>query len=112
MEVERLKRENKLERAKKRVDELKGFYVHLTIYLAVTTLITIVKIVGNMGNGESLGEAIWDFGTFAVWLFWGIGLLFHAIKIFSLNPFFNKDWEQRQIRKYMEKEKKEIEKYK
>ena len=65
-----------------------------------------------MGNGESLGEAIWDFGTFAVWLFWGIGLLFHAIKIFSLNPFFNKDWEQRQIRKYMEKEKKEIEKYK
>lgn len=112
MEVERLKRENKLERAKKRVDEIKGFYVHLTIYLAVNTLITIVNIVKNMGNGESLGEAIWDYGTFAVWLFWGIGLLFHAIKVFSLNPFFNKDWEQRQIRKYMEKEKKEIKKYK
>lgn len=112
MELEPNKRDKKLELAKKRVQELKGFYVHLSIYIAVNTLITLLKIVRNTNNGESLGEAIWDFGTFAVWIFWGIGLVFHALKVFSINPIFNKDWEQRQIRKYMEKEKKEIKKYK
>ncbi|RTE53105.1 hypothetical protein EHW67_13065 [Arenibacter aquaticus] len=112
MELEPNKRDEKLKQAKKRVQELKGFYVHLSIYIAVNTLITLLKIVRNTNNGESLGEAIWDFGTFAVWIFWGIGVVFHALKVFSINPIFNKDWEQRQIRKYMESEKKEIEKYK
>jgi hypothetical protein len=38
--------------------------------------------------------------------------LFHGLKVFSYNPFFNKEWEERQIRKYMEREKREAEKYK
>ena len=103
--------ENKLERAKKHVVELKGFYIHLVVYLAVNVFITTVKIIRNLSNGESFLEAFWDFGSFAVWLFWGIGLLFHGLKVFSYNPFFNKEWEERQISKYMEKEKKESEKY-
>ncbi len=105
-------KEVKLERAKKQVAELKGFYVHLGVYLAVNVFVTVAKILWNLGNGESFMEAFWDFGTFAVWLFWGIGLLFHGLKVFSYNPFFNKEWEERQIRKYMEKEKRESEKYK
>lgn len=104
-------KENKLERAKKHVVELKGFYIHLVVYLAVNVFITTVKIIRNLSNGESFLEAFWDFGSFAVWLFWGIGLLFHGLKVFSYNPFFNKEWEERQISKYMEKEKKESEKY-
>tara|TARA_R110000787_G_scaffold149049_1_gene263036 strand:- start:46 stop:384 length:339 start_codon:yes stop_codon:yes gene_type:complete len=112
MEIMDYDKGNKLKRAKKHVAELKGFYVHLVVYLAVNVFITTAKIVRNLGNGESFMEAFWDFGTFAVWLFWGIGLLFHGLKVFSYNPFFNKDWEDRQIRRYMEKEKREAEKYK
>ncbi|WP_251795844.1 MULTISPECIES: 2TM domain-containing protein [unclassified Arenibacter] len=60
-----------------------------------------------------MGNPLWrHFGTFTVWLFWGIGLLFHGLKVFSYNPFFNKDWEEKHIRKYMEEEKREVEKYK
>jgi hypothetical protein len=102
---------DKRERAKKQIDELKGFYIHLTSYLLVNGFISTAKIIRDMQEGETFMQAFWDFGTMAVWLFWGIGLLFHAMKVFSFNPFFGKEWEERQIRKYMEKEKEESKKY-
>ncbi|MGB5818192.1 MAG: 2TM domain-containing protein [Saonia sp.] len=111
MELMENKNSEKLLRAKKRVDELRGFYIHLTVYIAVNGFITINKIIRNMGNGETFGEAFWDFGTFAVWFFWGVGLAFHAFKVFSFNPFFSKDWEERQIQKYIEKDKEEAKKF-
>ena len=102
---------DKRERAKQRVGELKGFYIHLVVYIVVNSFITISKIVGNIYNGETFSEAFWDFGTFAVWIFWGIGLAFHAMKVFAYNPFFGKEWEERHIKKYMEKDEKESRKY-
>lgn len=112
MEIMDNTHEKKLKRAKKRVEELKGFYIHLAVYLIINTFISLNKVIRNVyGNGESFKEAIWDFGTFAVWIFWGIGLAFHTIHVFGLNPFFGKDWEEKQIEKYIEKDKKEAEKY-
>jgi hypothetical protein len=35
---------------------------------------------------------------------WGIGVLFHAIKTFDLNPFFGKQWEKRKIEEIMRNE--------
>ncbi len=103
---------NKKQRAEGHVKQLKGFYTHLTIYLAVNTLITIIKMFGHMSNGATLFEALWNFETFIVWFFWGIGLAAHAVKVFSFNPFFGKDWEKRQLEKYMDQERTEVEKYK
>ncbi len=103
--------EEKRMRAKQRIEELKGFYIHLVVYVLVNLFITVSKLVANFNNGENFGEAFWDFGTFAVWIFWGIGLMFHAIKVFSLNPFFGRDWEERQIQKYMEEDKRESQRY-
>ncbi len=111
MEVMENRNDEKMKRAKKRVEELKGFYIHLTVYILVNTFISAMKIVRDLGDGESFGEAFWDFGTFAVWFFWGIGMFFHGVKVFSYNPFFGKDWERRQIQKYMDKDKKDAEKY-
>ncbi|MCM4169154.1 hypothetical protein KCTC52924_00079 [Arenibacter antarcticus] len=102
----------KKKRAKKRIEELKGFYVHLVIFIVINLFISIHKIVGNLQDGETLWEAFWDFGTFAVWIFWGVGVVFHASKTFNYNPFFTKEWEDRQIKKFMEEDRKESEKYK
>lgn len=99
---------NKLERAKERVARLKGFYIHATIYTIINTVI-LWNIFSNNGYN---GEGFWQLGNFTTLFFWGIGLFFHAVKVFNLNPFFNKDWEKRQIQKYMEEDKKEAEKYK
>ncbi|MBD1261100.1 2TM domain-containing protein [Maribacter polysiphoniae] len=111
MEIMDKKDNGKLDRVKKRVEELKGFYIHFAVYIMVNTFISIMKVVRNLGDGEGFSEAFWDFGTFAVWLFWGIGLFFHGVKVFSYNPFFGKDWEKRQIQKYMDKDIKESKKY-
>jgi len=102
--------DKKLKRAKERLKELKGFYWHLAAYIGVNSFITISTIIGRMSNGASFLDVL-DFGTFAVWFFWGIGLFFHGIKVFSYNPIFSKEWEERQIQKYIEKDKREAEKY-
>ncbi len=99
--------EEKLRRAKKRVQELKGFYIHLAVYLLVNIFILINIYIETRNDGGTF----WKWGHFFTLFFWGIGLAFHAIKVFNLNPFFGKDWEQRQIRKYIEKDKKEANKY-
>jgi len=102
---------NKQQRAEKRIKELKEFYNHLTSYIIVNLVISIAKVMRNLNNGEGLKEAIWDFSTFAVWLFWGVGLAFHAVKVFSLNSFFGKNWEAKQIQKFMQEEAEEVNKY-
>ncbi len=108
--MQQLPDNKKIARARQRVDELKGFYVHLTVYIVVNTFISTSKILGNLENGESFNEAFFDLGTFFVWGAWGIGLGFHAAKIFGYS-LFSKDWEQRQIQKYIEEDEREAEKF-
>ncbi|MGI9552378.1 MAG: 2TM domain-containing protein [Aurantibacter sp.] len=112
MEVNDNSKRSKMRRARKRIEELKGFYWHLASYLAVNLVISIFKITRNLGDGETFSEAFFDFGTFAIWFFWGIGLFFHGVKVFGTIPIFGKGWEERQIQKYIEQERKEAEKYK
>ncbi|NAS11600.1 hypothetical protein GTQ38_06280 [Flavobacteriaceae bacterium R33] len=99
--------QDKLRRARRRVDELKGFYIHFVIYLAVNAFIMVNIFIRSLEDGESF----WRFGTFATAFFWGIGVAFHASKVFNLNPFLGKKWEERQIQKYIDKDKEEAEKY-
>lgn len=100
-------KEDKMKRAKKRVDELKGFYIHLAVYVAVNAFIMINIAVRSLNDSDSF----WEFGTFVTPVFWGIGLLFHAVHTFRINPFLGKDWEQRQIQKFMDEDKREANKY-
>jgi hypothetical protein len=99
--------EEKYRRARKRIEEIKGFYIHLFIYLIINTVILVVIYVATRDEGGNF----WEAGHFFTLFFWGIGLLFHAIHTFKLNPFFGEKWEKRQIRKYMEKDREESKKY-
>lgn len=80
--------------AKKRVDAIKGFYVHLTIYLCAVPVLFYLNILSRTG----VPWAIFPIAG------WGFGVLGHAAEVFNYNPFFGKKWEQRKIRQYMEKE--------
>ena len=102
------KQDDKLARAKKRVDEIKGFYIHLTIYLIVNSFIIINIGLQNFGNANEF----WSFPTFVTPFFWGIGLAFHALNTFKKDRIFGKKWEERMIQKYIDKDKREAEKYK
>jgi len=103
--MEDFNEEERYLRAKKRVEKLKGFYWHLAAYLIVNSFLSSSKIISNLNNGESFFEAFWDFGTFAVWVFWGIGLAFHAFGVFGQNILFGKDWEDRKMKEFMDEDK-------
>ena len=94
---------DKYKRAKKRVDELKGFYIHMSIYVVINTFI-LVNIYLQTDN-------FWQWPHFITLFAWGLGLAFHAIKVFGINPLLGKDWEERQIQKYIDKDKNDTNKY-
>lgn len=112
MFVMKITDQEKLNRARKRVEELRGFYIHLAIYLVINTSITGIEMTRNLFSGESFKELFLDFGAFTLWIFWGIGLAFHGFKVYQYHPFLGKKWEDRQIRKYIEKDKQQAEKFK
>lgn len=89
-------REDAYLRAQKKVKSLVGFYWHLASYVIVNIFI-ILLITMNGGR-------FWSFGTFATAFFWGIGLLFHFIGVFGPDFIFGKDWEQRKIKEFMDKD--------
>ena len=84
-------------RARRRVKEIKGFYVHLLVYLAVN----IFVIVAGLIKKEKVD---FHFGSLPV--LWGIVILIHAGTVFLPNFLLGKDWEERKISEFMEKDKK------
>ena len=104
--------ENKLDKARNRVATIKQFHKHLLVYIGVNSFVTFSKISQNLDNGETFIEAFWDFGTLVIWLFWGIGLMVHALKVFVYEGSFAKKWEQKQLFKYMQEDAETFKKYK
>jgi hypothetical protein len=92
--------ERRIEKARKKVKDIMGFYKHLASYILVNGLLLIISAV-NMKPDENF----FTFNTFFTAGVWGIGLLAHAASVFGRNIFFNQAWEDRKIQEFMEKEK-------
>ncbi|WP_224489470.1 2TM domain-containing protein [Robertkochia flava] len=93
--MKELTKDERYQRAKDRVYELKKFYGNLTSYIFVVILLASINY---FTNGFSYPWFLWVAG------FWGLGLIFHAAKIYGFGLFFGKDWEDRKIRQFMEEE--------
>jgi len=91
--------------AQKRVKEIKGFYWHLFWYLVVNIFLTFGSAIGHFFRSGELEMNYWHFGNFAVWFFWGIGLVGHWLRVFGRNIIFSKHWEERKIKEFMDKDK-------
>jgi hypothetical protein len=80
-------------RARERVEEIKGFYVHLITYLLVNAGLFVINILTSPGT------------YWFVWpLFgWGIGIIAHAIGTFGPG-MFGRAWEERKVREIVEQE--------
>ena len=92
--------EDRYLRAKKRVRQIEGFYWHLFWYVLVNIFI-LIMIYHGLDNKESF----WEFGHFSTAFFWGIGLVAHWAGVFGKNLIFSKNWEERKIREFMDKDK-------
>ena len=97
--------EERYRRAEKRVKEIKGFYWHLFWYLAVNIFLTFGGSIRGFFYDGSFEMRSFNFGMFSVWFFWGIGLVGHWLHVFGMNIFFSRNWEERKIKEYMDKDK-------
>jgi hypothetical protein len=91
----------------KRVKRIKGFYVHLMVYILFNAFI----IVSSNNRSLNGNEVFFRWETFSTALFWGIGLVAHAASVFGKNLFFGKNWEERKIQEFMEKDKEQEKKW-
>ena len=80
------------EQAKKRVEEKKGFYVHLTVYVLVNALLVIIWA---FPGGGGYPWFLWPMGG------WGIGILAHFLGVFLFSR--RSRWERREIEKEIER---------
>jgi hypothetical protein len=92
--------EQKYLRAKKKIKSIKGFYVHLTVYLLVNAFLLITRALSGGG-----WEVFWEFNSYSTILFWGIGLAFHGFGVFGMDFILGKSWEDRKIKELMDKDK-------
>lgn len=71
------------------VRKLKGFYLHLAQYVVVVTLL--------------LGINLWTRPQYLwvgwVAMGWGIGVLFHGLRVFERYSPFGAEWEKKQVEK-------------
>ena len=80
------------EKAKKRVEEKKGFFIHVTTYILVNILLVLIWA---FPAGGGYPWFLWALGG------WGIGLLFHFLGVFV----FSKEtgWEKKELEKEVER---------
>ena len=79
-------------RAKKKVDDMKGFYTHLIVYCLVIPFIIFINL-------RFVPQFHWFW--FSV-LGWGFGLFCHWLNVFGFNLFgFGDKWRERKIQEYM-----------
>lgn len=88
------------QQAKKQVEQLTGFYGHLFVYVAVN----IIIVFYNISHLEP-GESYFQFKNFFTAIFWGIGLLAHALSVFLPKTGVVKKWEEDKIREIIDKKK-------
>ena len=86
--------EIKYQKAKERVEAIKGVYIHLTVYVVVNLILFSINMI-------VLPNDLWFFWPL---MGWGVGLFFHVLVVFGFGRGFGADWEERKIRELMEKE--------
>jgi hypothetical protein len=87
--------EKRYKRAHERVEALKGFYTHLTVYVLVN--------LGLFAINALTGGTWWFFWPLIIW---GIGLTAHAVSVFLAGETgpLGTAWEERKTKEIMEKE--------
>jgi hypothetical protein len=84
------------ERAKRRVTQIKGFFIHLVTYLVVIAALFLIDVFAEDDPNN------WWFYWPA--LAWGIAVIIHAATVYG--PFMGSGWEDRKIKEFMDKESK------
>jgi hypothetical protein len=81
------------DRAKKRVEDEEGFYIHLSIYVLVIVGLALIDFTTS-GGWWSIWPAV----------IWGIAVAIHALAVFVFEGGIVRRWEDRKVHQYMERD--------
>ena len=87
---------NKLKKAKERVKSIRGFYVHLFVFLFVNFTLIVINLLTSP-------DKLWfRYAAFG----WGIGLFFNFLAVFfwPRKWIFSREWEKKKIEEILETE--------
>jgi len=91
--------QQRYERARARVQAIKGFYIHASVFVVVNIGLFVINALTS-----GLAGGVWWF----YWplIGWGIGLGAHALGVFGFGGGgpLGRDWEERKTREMMDKE--------
>jgi len=91
-ETQRVHIEDKrYEKAKERVEAIKGFYSNLTSYCIVIPILVFINF-----RTTDFPWAIFPA------LGWGFGVIAHGLEAYGINPLYGKKWEERKMREFMD----------
>lgn len=80
-------------RARKRAKDLRDFYTHVIVYLAVNLVLLLINLISSP-------DALWFYWPA---IFWGIGLGFHGLSVMLQGNLLGQDWEDRKVEKFVQK---------
>ena len=84
--------EDKYQKAKKRVKEIRGFYTHLGVYMLINAMLLLINITTSP-------DVLWFYWPL---LGWGIAVALHALRVFGAGRWFGAEWEEKKIEELME----------
>jgi hypothetical protein len=87
----------RVSRARARARSVRGFYVHVGVYLIVNVSVFIANAVMVMVNSGQ--------NWFFQWLLlaWGIAVVINAFVVYT-DRFLGPEWEERKVREYLTKQ--------
>ena len=86
--------------AKQRVRSIRGFYIHLIIFIAGS--LSIASLLFWIDPGEY--AVFWTWLILSTIISWFVGICIHAWSVFGSRIFFSKNWEERKMQEYIDRE--------
>lgn len=93
------------ENARKRTVQKKRLFQHFIIFLVGAVLLIVLNVV--IGYKENFMPLGYNWFVWAI-LLWAFIFLIHLLNVFVTNKFMGKEWQDRQMTKLVEKQKKKI----
>ena len=85
--------QERYQRARSRVRQIKGFYIHAAVYVLVNAFLVLV----NLGTTRAGWWSVWPL------LGWGIGLAAHGLAVFGIGGLWGPQWEERKIQQLLDR---------
>ena len=102
-------KQDKLLKARQKVEKIKEFYKHIVTYVLVNLFLTFVwkfsfKIFGDFVISNQFTDD--GFTHIPIWFIWGVFLVANAFDVYGYNILgLDKNWEERKIKEFLKDDK-------